>query len=201
MPDPARAHVGLPTSLPLTFQLDEDSYTLPHLDTRTWLDALVLQPPGCWFQLIPAQLAADDGDRLFARLTDPHDPLDLDDLEHAAITVLGQVCGVDFFAACRLAALAYGAWMIFDGWAVSVGFDPLREPIARVLAAVYTWRRALCTKESELARLDAEIWQPAPVTTASGRPRQAEPPNWTDEQESASFMAALSNLGGTRGRG
>lgn len=186
--------LGPPEPLPLTFTLDGQSYTLPVLDTRTVLDALVLEPPGCWWQLVPMQLTG--AHRLHERLFTPEDSLDLDDLEQVAESVLARLLGMDFHAGRRLAVSAYANWMVFDGWSYSCGRDPLSEPIGRLVSACYTWRRSLCQKESELRRLDSDVWAAPPATTASGAPRDPTPSSWSDDAEEASFMAAMSQLGG-----
>ena len=188
--------LGPPSGLPLTFELDGKPYTLPVLDTRTVLDALVLEPPGCWWQLVPVQLADKAAYQLHERLFDPADSLDLDELEQVAESVLGKLLGMDFHAGRRLATSAYANWMLFDGWCFTRGRDPLGEPIGRLVSACYTWRRSLCQKESELRRLDSDVWAAPPATTASGAPRDPAPASWSDDAEEASFMAAMSQLGG-----
>lgn len=198
MADQARQHTGLPADLPIRFHVDNQPYELPDVPTRVWLETLPVQPPGCWWNLIPARL--DHAETLYGRLLDPDDDLDLDRLEHVAEQVLGAVCGLDFHAACRLAAMVYGNWLVFDGYCTTVGFRPLHEPISRVLAAAYTWRRSLCSKEAEIARLDSEIWAPPPPETASGAARDAVPPSWSDEREADAFASAMSMLT-TAGRG
>lgn len=209
MPDRARQQAGPPASGPIEFEVDGEVFVLPQLPTRVWLDALVLQAPGCWWQLIPHQLDGDGDERLFHRMLDHRvnarsgqwtDGFDLDDLEEIAQSVLGQACGVDFHAACTLAGMAYADWLLFDGWSYTRGIDPLAQPIGRLLTGVYAWRRSLCTKESELNRLDGEIWAPGPATTISGRERNLTSSSWTAEREEASFLAALGALG-ARGHG
>lgn len=195
MPSNARQLPGLPAATPCVFTIDEDTFTVPDLPARVWLDALVHAQPGCWWLIIPTQLTKPEQQRILQRLLDPTDPFDLDDLEHAAIATAAAVCGVDFWAATRLAVAAYSNWLLFDGWSYTRGVDPLSQPIGRVLAAVYAWRRTMCEKQSDVARLDAEIWTPPPALTAAGNPRDVAPPAWSDEREGASFMAALSNLG------
>ncbi|MBB3665935.1 hypothetical protein FB384_004894 [Prauserella sediminis] len=191
----ADRRLGPPAQLPITFAVDDDTYTLPELDTRTILDALVLDPPGCWWHLIPTQLDGDGPERLWLRLRDPDDPFDLDDLENVAETVLGDLCGMDLYAATRLAGSVYGNWMIFDGWSYTRGVDPLAQPIGRLLSAAYYWRRSLCTKDTELGRLDHEIWGPPPPRTMSGKPRDPAPASWSDEVEANSFMQAMAQIG------
>lgn len=188
-------HLGPPAPLPLVFEVDGTTFTLPDLDTRVWLDALVLDPPACWWQLIPVRLAAEGGNRLWERLRDSGDPFDIDHVEHVAETVLGEALGLDFHAGRRLAAMAYGNWLVFDGWCWTRGVDPLREPIGRVLAAVYHWRRSLCTKESEVSRVESEVWAPPPAVTASGRSRDPVPPGWSDELESQGFAQVMAMFG------
>lgn len=200
MPSALRQQLGLPAAAPLEFDVDGETYRLPELPARTWLETLPLQPPGCWWQLIPVALDGAGGHQLYGRLLDDDDPFDLDDLEAVAVRVLGEACGTDFWAATRLAAMAYSNWMVFDGWCWTRGVDPLAQPIPRVLAAVYTWRRSLCTKESQVAAVDAEVWADPPPTTASGAPREIVLPAWSDEREAATFTG-LVDVFGRRGRG
>lgn len=190
-----RHHQGPPTAGPVTFDVDGDEYTLPTLPTRTWLHALVLEPPGNWLTIVPPQLAGDGRHRLNERLADPGDVFDLDDLEHVAENVIADAVGIDFHPACRLAVSAWGNWLTFDGWCSASGFDPLAAPIGRLLAAVYAWRLSLCQKKEDLTKLDAEVWAPPPPLTASGRPRDAVPAGWSDEVEANAFEAAMAALG------
>ena len=190
-------HFGPPAGLPLEFTVDERTYLLPVLDTGTVLGALALEPPGCWWQLIPGQLADQQGYRLLERLFDPADPLDLDDVEHVAETVLGRLLGMTFHAGRRLAASAYANWTVFDGWCFHRGQNPLEQPVGRLVAAVYYWRRSMCEKEAELRRLDSDIWAPPPATTAAGHPRDPTPAGWGDTVEAHAFEQAMSVFGGS----
>lgn len=190
--------VGPPPAGPVEFAIDDDTYTLPALSTRDWLASMVLRPPGAWWTLIPGQLPTAQADRLYRRLLDRDDDHDLDDLETVATTVLRTIAGTDWDAACRLAAAACGNWMLFDGWCFTHGVDPLDQHISRVVAAVYTWRRAMCSKESDLARLDAEVWSPRHLTV-TGKPVDPIPPAWDDDREAAAFADMLGTFG-ARGR-
>jgi hypothetical protein len=185
---------------PLDFEIDGETFTLPVLGTRAWLEILTLKRPGCWWQAIPTALAGTGFTRLYARLVDNDDTFDIDDLESVAEQVLPHVLGVEIDAASRLASGAYGNWMLFDSWAATVGLDPIELPIPRLLAASYAWRRALCQETAELRRLDTEVFAPAPADTISGKSRvlSAEP-EWLDEQEEAAFMGFLSNIGARAG--
>lgn len=201
MPDPSRVRVGPTARCPLPFLVDGTELVFPELDTRTWLDALVLQPPGCWWHLFPVHLNPDDAQWLVERMTDPTrdpddprrfaDPFDLDDLENLALEVLSSVLGMDFWAAHHLAVSAWSNWFAFEAWSVGVGLDPLTAPIGRMLTAAYAWRRSLVQKDIELTVLDAEVFAPGPAVMASGNPRDAAPMGWSDERESAAFMAGF----------
>ncbi|GAA0607466.1 hypothetical protein GCM10010174_25760 [Kutzneria viridogrisea] len=186
--------LGLPPAGPTRFTLDDRVFELSVLDARTWVEALVLEAPGCWWRLIPLHLDGCGAEVVYQRLLDPEDGLDLDDLEQVAERVLGYACGVDFHLARNLAVSVYGNWLAFDGWCVGAGFSPLTEPIGRLLAAALAWRRSLCTTESEARALEAEL-SAVPVRTASGRPREATVGQWTAEQEERMFLGALETLG------
>lgn len=188
---PGSDHRGPPARLPLTFEIDGERFTLPDLDTRTWLDALALEPPGSWLSLVPLRLDGDGPDRLWQRLMDPADPFDLNDAEHVAVDVLGAAVGMDLWAANRLAATAYSNWLGFDGWSYTRGLDPLREPIGRVLAGCYSWCVQQC-EQDKMTALDQEIWSGPPELTPAGGRRpsgEEEPvPAWaTEEREAEAF--------------
>lgn len=185
--------VGPPAELPLRFEVDGDVFTLPALPTRTLLERLVCDPPACWWNLVPREV--DHGDRLHRRLTDPDDDFDLDQLESVAEAVLSTLLGTGFHAGQRLLASAYANWMAFDGWCWTRGQDPLAQPIGRVAAAVYAWRRSLCAKDADLVKLDQEIWAPPPGLTVTGQPRDAAPDGWDDDTEADLFAAAMAGLG------
>ncbi|WP_367139277.1 hypothetical protein [Saccharothrix sp. HUAS TT1] len=201
MVDALRAVHGPPAATPLPFRVDDRELLLPDLATRTWLEALVLEAPGCWWRLLPGALDPDDADWLTGRLVDLEtadgddslwrDAYDLDDLEDAALAVLGAALGMDFWVATRLAGTAWANWMAFDGWCFARGVDPLREPIGRLLTGVYRWRLSLCQKDSEVAVLDAEVFAPAPGVRMSGRSRDAAPLGWSAQREEAAFMQAF----------
>src|SRR5690606_28577626 len=172
------------------------------LDTRTWLDALALEPPGCWLALIPLQLSEAASERLWSRLLDAEDEFDLDDLETVATDVLGRAVGMDFWAATRLAATVYSNWLVFDGWSYTRGLDPLAEPIGRVLSGCYAWRAQQCEKEADITRLNHQIWSGPPATTAAGHRRGAEEavPAWASEdREAEAFDQFMILFGGGRG--
>lgn len=183
-----------PVPLPADFTLDGHRLTLPALPTRQWLRALACEPPGCWFQLIPLGMRAQDREHLVRRLTDVDDPWDLDDAEELAQDVLSPVLGMDLWAAHRLARMAYSNWLAFDSWCVRHGLDPMRITPGRLVSAVYAWRLAACEKQSDVTKLDADVFAPPPLRTASGRARDQAPRDWDDDAESAAFLAAMNNL-------
>lgn len=195
MPDPA----GPPPAGGLSFTVDDDAFTLPALDTRTWLDALALQAPGCWWNLIPGQLDEHQADRFATRLRTSGDPFDLDDAEEVAVSVLSAALAMDFWAASRLAAAIYGSYLVFSGWSYTRGMNPLHEPITHVLAASYVWRAQSCEKDSEVTRLDHDIWSGPPSVTAFGRSREALPTWATGGREEAAFDQFAAMFGGHTG--
>lgn len=188
--------LGPPARLPLSFELDGDTFTLPALDTRTFLDALALEPPGCWWALIPGELPEPEFARVWRRLRDRDDPLDIDELETVAEPVLTTALGCDVWAANRLAGAVYANWFVFDGWSYSRGLDPLSEPIGRILAACYYWRAGMCEKESEVTKLDHQIWAGPPAQRPSGVERDALPTWATGGREEAAFDAFTAMFGG-----
>lgn len=191
--------LGPPLATPLAFEVDGREYTLPELDTRTWLAALALEPPGCWLHLIPMRLDSDDQAHLIERMFDPGDSFDLLDCETVAADVLTRALGIDLWAANNLAATAWGNWLAFDGWSYTQGVDPLREPIGRVLAACYTWQVSRCEKRTDLVRLEHTTWTGPPPTDPLGRLRDTMPTWATDGREERMFTDFLSMSGGARG--
>lgn len=180
-----------PLPLPLTFHLDGRPLRLLERPTWWWLRILASQPPGCWWFAVPASLEGEGAEHVVDRMLDAEDPLDLDDVERLAERVLGAALGVDLWAGHRLAQLAHGNWLAFDGWCASRGFDPLTQPVGRVLSAVYTWRVGLCEKKTDVQQVDAQVWAPPPQLTAAGRLRDQAPAGWDDDTEAAMFMAAM----------
>jgi hypothetical protein len=185
---------GLPQNR-VEFVVDDDLYVLPELPARAWLDALTLERPACWLQIVPTCLEGDGARDLSHRVVDDNDPMELDDLENVAEAVVARVCGMHVYAASALAVSAVHNWVLFDGWAVTVGLDPLAAPISRTLAAAYAWRRSLCQEKADLTRLDVEVWNSTPGLTVMGRPRDVQP-IWKAEDEEAMLLGAMAALGG-----
>lgn len=196
-----RKPFGLPAELPIEFDVDGEVYELgDQLDTRGWIETLVLDTPGCWWGIVPAGLDTASRDALAVRLFDQEDPFDLDDLEDVAIAVAEKVLGADFWAARYLIASAWTNWMTFDSWCMTRGgFNPLEVHPARVVSAAWAWRCSMVTTKREAAQLDSEVWQQFPPPRASGNPRDATPEGWDDEREAAMFQAGIAGLAKLKG--
>lgn len=193
------SRIGPPARLPLTFEVDGHEYTLPELDTRTWLSTLALEPPGCWLQVIPMRLDVDQQIHLLERMFDPLDSFDLLDVETVATNVITEALGLDFWAGHNLATTVWTNWLAFDGWSYTRGVNPLREPIGRVLAACYTWQASQCEKRSDFVRLEHTVWSGPPPTDPLGRPRTTIP-TWADDgREEEMFSDFLAMSGQARG--
>jgi hypothetical protein len=165
------------------------------LDTRDWIEALILDTPGCWWNIVPAGLDTDAQIALSSRLFDPEDAFDLDDLEDVALAVAEKVLGVDFWVARHLIASAWTNWMTFDSWCVTRGgFSPLEVHPARVVSAAWAWRCSLVSNKREATQLESEVWNQLPPPRASGNARDAAPEGWDDEREAAMFHAGIAGL-------
>lgn len=171
--------------------VDGRRLVLPARESLWWVRTLAADPPGCWWPVLPMSAPKQDRHWLMGRMLDEDDALDLDQVEELAERAIGAVCGVNLWAAHRIAQIVYGNWMIFDGWSASNGFDPLSAPIGRVLSAAYAWRMSYCEKKSDVNKVEMQVWGPPPMRMASGRLRDLAPVGWTDEAESSAFMAAL----------
>lgn len=195
-----RAPFGLPAAFPVEFQVDGVTYELgDRLDTRDWVEALILDTPGCWWGIVPAGLRDDARVALSARLFDQEDPFDLDDLEDIAIAVVEKVLGVDFWAGRHLVASAWSNWMVFDSWCVTRGFTPLEVHPSRLVSAAWAWRCSTVSTKRDAAALESEVWQQFPPPRASGNPRNAAPEGWDDDREAQMFRAGIAGLAKLKG--
>lgn len=159
---------GGPLTLPSVFLLDELDYTLPVIPTR---ELLYMLGADAWWELIPNRLVEPGRTELLERLYDEQDPLEYEHLWVAGTQLLGRLGGLGgptgaardgYFPAHRVAATIVARWPLFTGWAVAHGFDPLAEPLYRVIAAGYQMMREGCGKEADRAQLEASIWAPPP---------------------------------------
>lgn len=195
MAGPSRTRPPLP--LPHAFTVDEERFVLRDRPLRWWMRVLVSEPPGCWWQIVPGNLAGDGPRRLLDRLHDPGDRFDLDDIEAVAEQVAGEVLGIDLYPAQRLMQMAYGNWIHFEAWTIQQGLpDPLAGSPGRLCSAVYAWRQAGCEKKADISKLDNEIFAAPPARHVSGRFRDpAKARGWDHERESAAFMDAFNQMG------
>lgn len=184
-----------PVPAPFTFYVDGAPYVLRQRPVRWWLHVLASRTPACWLHAVVFNLHGDGTRRLLGRLYDNTDGFDLDQVEDLAVDVVGHLCGMDGWAAQRLAVTARSSWLAFDAWCIRNGFDPGAHGLGRAVAAVYAWRFEACKKQSDVAKLDNEVFAKPPMRRPSGRLREAAPRTWSDEQESAAFMAALKQVG------
>lgn len=186
-----------PAPLPYTFGVDGARYTLADRPARWWMRVLSAEPPGCWWQIVPAGLSGSAPQELVRRLTDPEDTFDLDDAEALAEQVVEDVLGIGLYPAQRLLRSAYANWLSLEAWCISKGAgDLINGHPSRLCSAVYSWRLAMCEKKSDLARLDNEVFAAAPSRHASGRLRDpGKARGWDEQAESAAFMAAMNSKG------
>lgn len=195
MAGPSRTRPPLP--LPYAFTVDGARYVLRDRPARWWMRVLVSKPPGCWWQIVPGNLADGGPGHLVGRLHDPSDPFDLDDMEALAEQVVGEVLGIDLYPAQRLMQMAYSNWIHFESWSVRQGLpDLLLGSAGRLCSAVYAWRQSGCEKKTDFVKLDNEVFSPPPTRHASGRLRDpAKARGWDKERESAAFMEAFQQMG------
>lgn len=185
----------LPERDPIPFTIDGQHFELGHISTRQWLDALAYEPVTCWWLPFMGALPDTAQAGLIHRLQDNADPLDIDDLEKYALTVLEARLGMDFFAAHRLVAFARSNWLIFDGWMIEKsGVDPLTLPVDRIAHAAYNMQLQGAEKDSDHYKINSKIFAPPDGTRASGRDWADDPAvtRSIDELESNAFMQALS---------
>lgn len=189
----------LPHRGPIGFSLDGNRFELPDIPTPVWLSAMCSTTPegqphkllAAWWQLIPGQLPEVQARHLHRRLSDPHDFLDLDQLEKHTLTLLSAPLGVEFHVAQRLIAAVRSEWMLFDARCASFGLDPYQLHISRIVNMAFSARLEMCEKESERYTAKAQLWAPPDGTRASGRSWDDDPDVTArlDEIEASAFDA------------
>lgn len=177
-----------PTGPPLRFTVDGEPYTLTGPGGADLAEAAAVSD---WTALVPYGL--DDGSlrMLDRRLADPHDRLDLAWCRYIAEHLGGEMLGVPWHVGGRLAATAMQQWDLFDGWCVSVGFDPQQAGAHRIMSAALQWARVSCSGEREWRRVEQQLY--APPESRARQPSHV--PLWGGGEESRLFQQAMQDLG------
>lgn len=173
---------------PVAFVLDGETYTLPELDAREWLLALLDPDPAA---IVPGLLEPADAEALYEAVFDPYDELDFTVLGAIATQVLEDASGRPWYEARRLAVLAAQQWDNgFDGWCASRGVDPLVLPLDRFCNLV--WRWAFSSVEHDKAdELERQL-----TATPPGAPAELERrPEWQEDAMASAFETVLATQG------
>ncbi|MFI6326565.1 hypothetical protein ACIBG8_54215 [Nonomuraea sp. NPDC050556] len=175
-----------PPGLPARFRMSKSGRTLhvPEIPAR---DLMRLFADNAWLVLIPHGMNDSDKEYLFGRLMDPADPLDMVRLYRAATRVLGGCVGWDWHVGQRLAVKARAQWSSFDAWSVRQGFDPYACAAPRLFNAVFSWLGSQCVKDSDAAKLEAELFAPPSLPPSI----LEEAPLWSAAEEGSGFMSAF----------
>ncbi|WP_206781985.1 hypothetical protein [Bailinhaonella thermotolerans] len=138
-----------------------------------------------WVSALAAYLDEDDTARLFGRLGDPWDALDLPDLWRIARGAVAEMLGVEWHVGVRLLSRASG--LGFAAWAAKHAFDCESASLPRIVGAALAYAVDGCADERALRRLEAELWAPPPYDSPEDEAAWAE-------GEAASFAAASAAL-------
>jgi hypothetical protein len=174
-------------ALPLALRVDGEQLLLD----AEGEELFELVANGDWWGLFPGCLT--DPEVFTPRLLDPRDPLDLRGMWRVATAIITGLCGTDWWAGQRLAALARSAWFDLDGWCAERGVDPALLPLHRLCALTYRWQASYAQTEAELLKLRSQVFDPP-----RSLPRLGIAP-WTREQEAAGFASTMANLGALGG--
>ena len=192
--------------------------------TPVLLDALAA---GATLAVWPGCLPAAQADRIWARLYDPGDPLDLHHVERVAAGVVQALAGWPAPGARLLATVAGEQWPLLAGRAAGQGAgDLLARPVHVVLGYVYSVLIDGCDTPADRERLRAQLARPADPPGALyaqtyARARAARntaraaavaaaqapapvrgipaPPGHTVHEENASFRGMMAALAGLSG--
>ncbi|MFR9675853.1 hypothetical protein [Streptomyces sp. TR02-1] len=181
-----------PSGLPLAFTIDGRAYELPDVGTRYLMDCLAA---GDWIGLVPEAVAQPGRDELWYRLIDGRDPADFVAMQRIVCALAEEILGVTWHKAQRLAAAAAEHWLIFDGWCVEHGFDPLTSEPRRVLAAIQAWLRSTCTEDRQWRQIQGQLEDPVPpVLRPWETPDDVEAPGWSAEEEADMWFSAAETM-------
>lgn len=177
-----------PPGLPVRFRLVKGGrdFHVPHVPPRVLLRVFA---DNAWWSVIPQMLPPDDQAYLFERLNDPDDRFDLVQMYRVGTRVLGAVVGWEWHIGQRLAVKARERWTAFDAWSVRHGFDPYDEamPPARLFNALWSFLTFGISKDSEAAKLEAELLAPPTLPPSI----LEEAPLWSSGEEADAFDGAF----------
>ncbi|MBA9005915.1 hypothetical protein [Thermomonospora cellulosilytica] len=174
---------------PRSYVLDNEVYAL----TGSWwpLTSRLIEQVTGWRLLLLLELTdPEDGEVLVERLDDPDDPLEPEDLDQVAETLVLQATGRPWWVTGRLLATALARWAELDGELIGRGVDLAqmvdRAP-ARACNLVYAWLIQGADRK-ERDKLDAKLTRPPVQELRAASPRTQQ---WLAEEEGAAFMAAM----------
>ena len=155
--------------LPARFTVDGEVFTVPRIATR---ELLLWLAADAWDMLVPWSLPPKQRLVLLRRWYDPADRFAYPHVWTINSRLLGRLAGTasaatgdGYYPAVRIAAALVQNWMLFEGWCVRHGFDPLTQPLHRVIAAGYAVLLESCKDDTELTSQQARIWAPPPRRT------------------------------------
>lgn len=183
---------GGPLEMPLTFRVDGERYRLD-LPVPKLFDMLAR---GTWWELLPNALPDRQRQELLTRLFLRHeyDHLDYVHLWKVSTDLLGRLAGTTplegghgYAPAHRIAASLRHNWMLFSGWSLRHGTDPLTLPLHQLIALGYRMLLESRRDERDVQQLESQIWQ-VPESMPEAVPR------WTRDEEALSGLAVLAEL-------
>lgn len=171
--------LGSLRSWELIVELGGREYMVPAASAAEWL-AVLLEDPFDLSSILPGMLAEDDQSALAdaawaGRVGDK-------ELEDAALEIISEVTGRDWWWAMHLLWVAAGSWMIVYGRMVTQGINPTAIPIGAFLDALYLTCTQGMDKEQRSA-FDRDLEKPPPGVS----PEEAI----DEEAEAASFLGML----------
>lgn len=155
---------------------------IPHHPTHEWLAYLGDQ---ALHRIFPGMTTPADEHWLHEQLIDPDTAFDVPDVRLITRAVIGEVTGLPWYVAVRLANLAGAAWILVDPMSLLRGTDLLALPVRRALSVVYLIQREGAKDDAERATTDRELWAIP----------DGEQPSWTPEQQASSFAAFRAAVG------
>ena len=182
----------------LTVAIGDDEYQIGPASTADVLDALATRQVSA---IIPGLMPEPDADALVAALEAPRSRLSIALLTRVAHGVVAELGQMPWWSVYTLAAAAGDNWTVLDGRMTARGVDLLGLPLHRMLAAVYVIL-AEGLDEEQLAGLRRTVWEPPPDADIDGVvPWRSGPraPQWTPEEQHASFQAFAAMAGGFGG--
>lgn len=174
-------------------------YTVGPVDTGTLLAAI---GDGTVEAILPGLLADDDADRLAAQMEAPGSRMGSTLLRRIARDVIAELGQMPWWSVLALAEACRQQWTVVDGICLGRGVDLLGLPLHRMLAVAYM-TVAEGMDDEQRADFQRKLWDPPPDTNQddTGVPRRQgpRPPQWSPDEQYASFQAFTAMAGGFGG--